>query len=123
MHSLASIFTGSFICAWSSRLGRDFVAKDFDLAADLDVGEPFDGVAGPALAAFAGGAFEAGSKKTAAEDATGTGLGSLVKAAFFWAGCSSADFWTAIGFGTSGTGVGGFGASSFGGGGKMRLLA
>ena len=41
----------------------------------------------------------------------------------FWAGCSSADFWTAIGFGTSGTGVGGFGASSFGGGGKMRLLA
>ena len=78
-------------------------------------------VAGPALAAFAGGAFEAGSKKTAAEDATGTGLGSLVKAAFFWAGCSSANFWTAIG--TSGTGAGGFVASSFGGGGKMRLLA
>ena len=69
-------------------------------------------LAGPAWSALA-----------AAEEATGTGLGSLVMAAFFWAGCSSADSSTgfAIALGTSG--AGGFGASPFGGGGKIRLLA
>lgn len=123
LHSLASIFTVSGFCACSSLLGRDFVTKDFDLAADLDDGKPDGGVTDPALAALAGGAFGAGSKNTAAEDATATGFGSLVKAAFFLAGCSSADgsagFATALG--TSGTG--GFRASPFGGGGNIRLLA
>ena len=90
LHSLASIFTVSGFCACSSLLRRDFVTKDFDLAADLDDGKPGGGVTDPALAALAGGAFGAGSKNTAAEDATATGFGSLVKAAFFLAGCSQA---------------------------------
>ena len=123
LHSLASIFTVSGFCACSSLLRRDFVTKDFDLAADLDDGKPGGGVTDPALAALAGGAFGAGSKNTAAEDATAIGFGSLVKAAFFLAGCSSADgsagFATALG--TAGTG--GFGASPFGGGGNIWLLA
>ena len=63
------------------------------------------------------------SKNTAAEEATGTGLGSLVMAAFFWAGCSSADSSTGFATALGTSGAGGFGASPFGGGGKIRLLA
>jgi hypothetical protein len=48
LHSLASIFTGSGFCTWSSLLGRDFVTKDFDFAVDLGKDALEGGLAGPA---------------------------------------------------------------------------
>ena len=92
----ASILTCSGLWTWSTPSGRDFDTKDFDSVAVFEVfvtkaldsavlevvapgGEPA-GSFGPA---FAGETFGTGSKNIAADEAAGTGLGSLVKAAFF----------------------------------------
>jgi len=110
----------------SSPLGRDFFfgTSDFELEASFgDEGTAVETSCSFGRA-FGGAIFETGSKKTAADDATGTAAGTLERAAFFFAGSSSFAGSTAAvtAFGTSGAdgaeapSFGGvFGASAFGG--------
>ena len=83
---------------WSSPLGRDFCldTSDFDVAASFDDGDSAGGTACSFGRAFGGTIFGAGSKKAAADEATGTAAGALVRAAFFFAGWSSCAGSTAV---------------------------
>ena len=111
---------------WSLPLGRDFIfgTNDFELEASfVDVGSAVEAPCSFGWA-FGGAIFGTGSKKAAADDATGTAAGTLERAAFFFAGSSSFAGSTAAvtAFGTSGAdgaeapSFGGvFGASAFGG--------
>ena len=77
---LASIFTGSTFALESFPFGCAFFTRDLDSAAVLEVVAPGGGCDGSFGTAFGGGvAFGTGSKNFAADDAAGTGLGSLVR--------------------------------------------
>ena len=85
---LASIFTDSTLTLDQSfPFGCAFLTKALGFADVLEVVAPggeYDGSFGTGFGR--GGAFGTGSKNFAADDAAGTGLGSLVRAAFFCAG-------------------------------------
>jgi len=85
-------FSSSFE-GWSSPspLGRDFCFGTSDFEVEASFVDGGSAVEAPCSFgwAFGGAIFGTGSKKAAADDATGTAAGTLERAAFFFAGSSS----------------------------------